>query len=60
MTSWTDREIVDELCEIDAGLNDWELDFVQDIARRVMTNVYTLSDAQRHKAEEILRKNEEA
>ncbi len=54
MTAWTDREIVDELCDIDAGLNPWELGFVDDMARRLDSRE-ELSIAMRAKAEQILR-----
>ena len=35
--SWTDRELVEELCDIESGLNLWEVDFVEDMARRVVS-----------------------
>ena len=54
MTAWTDREIVDELTDIDSGLNPWELGFVDDMARR-LDSLEELSIAMRAKAEQILR-----
>lgn len=54
MTAWTDREIVDELCDIDSGLNPWELGFVDDMARRLDARE-ELSIPMRAKAEKILR-----
>lgn len=47
-----DRELVAELCEIESGLTEWEVDFVDDIARVVDTR--PLSERQRAKARQIL------
>jgi len=33
--NWTDQEIVEELCDIEEGLTNWEMDFVDSLARRV-------------------------
>ena len=30
-----DRELVDALCDIERGLTDWEVEFVEGIARQV-------------------------
>ena len=45
----SDRELIEELCEIEEGLTGWEVEFVESVSRR-----YSLSDRQRAKAEEIL------
>ena len=52
---WTDKEIVDELCSIDEGLNTWELDFVDSMALRYEAE-RTLTTGMRDKAEQIFRK----
>ncbi len=57
MTAWTDREVVDELCDIESGLNPWELGFVDDMARRLDCRE-ELSIAMRVKAEQILREQD--
>ncbi len=49
-----DRKLVDELCEIDSGLNDWELGFVESVTEQVIEEGYKLTDAQRDKAEQIM------
>ena len=56
--SWTDREVVDELCDIENGLNDWEIDFVEDMARRLVYGE-RLSPAMRAKGQQILREHDE-
>ena len=45
---------VERLCDIDSGLTQWEVGFVEDIARRVLDQHLPLTDAQRAKAEHIL------
>ena len=60
--SWTDREIVDELCLIKAAsppsgrVHPWimESDFIADLAKRVIYYNQKLSPAMRAKAEQIL------
>lgn len=49
-----DRWRVEQLCQIDAGLNDWELRFVDDVASQVLDDERPLSRKQREKADEIL------
>lgn len=56
ISHWTDRELIDELCGIDSGLNDWERSFVTDIIKRVFVYKDELSPAMRAKAEDILGK----
>lgn len=55
----TDHDLVEELCEIDEGLNDWELGFIDDIAQRVLQFGEGLSPKMREKAEQILREKAE-
>jgi len=31
----TDRELMESLCEIDSGLTDWEVEFIEDVTKRV-------------------------
>ena len=47
-----DKELVAALCEIESGLSEWEVDFVDDISRSVEKQ--PLSQRQREKAEQIL------
>lgn len=42
-----DRELADELCEIDHGLTEWEVEFVEGIAHQVHDEKRGLSLAQR-------------
>ena len=48
-----DRELVDALCEIDHGLSEWEVEFVEGIARQVHDEKKGLSPKQRRISEEI-------
>lgn len=48
----TDQELVEELCEIDHGLSDWEVGFVDSLSRWLDEND-SLTDRQREKAEQI-------
>lgn len=48
-----DRELADSLCEIDHGLSEWEVEFVEDIARQVHDQKRGLTPAQLAKALEI-------
>lgn len=50
-----DEDLVAELCEIESGLSDWEVEFVDSIARH-LENFGTLTTRQRTKAEQIARK----
>jgi len=50
----TDEELVKKLCDIETGLNDWEENFVEDVAAQVLDKHRPLSAPQRCKAEEIL------
>ena len=48
-----DRELVDELCAISYGLTEWEMSFIDSIAKHVHDDKRVLSEDQRKKAEEI-------
>jgi len=50
--AWSDRDLVDELCDIDRGLSDWEMDFADSLAK--IDGRWPLSTGQRSKAIEIL------
>jgi hypothetical protein len=53
-STWTDRELVHELCQIDSGLSSWEVNFVDSLPRQLMLQ-QGLSVNQRRKAEQIWR-----
>lgn len=53
----TDRELVQYLCDIEEGLTDWEVRFVESISKHVLEQGESLSPTQRHKAEEIFDNN---
>ena len=46
-----DQRFVARLIEIERGLTDWEVDFIESLSRRVETQ--TLTDRQRERAEAI-------
>ena len=48
-----DRDLIDALCEIDHGLTEWEMDFIDDVARQVHDQKRALTPAQLKKALEI-------
>lgn len=48
-----DRQLVRELTEIESGLTDWEEQFVEDIADKVLGKGWMLTPKQREKAEQI-------
>lgn len=48
----TDMELVDELCEIEEGLSDWEVEFVDSIAK-ALRRYGSLTPPQRVKAEQV-------
>lgn len=48
-----DRKLVDALCEIDHGLTDWEVEFVEDMAKQVHDQKVALSPGQMIKCLEI-------
>ncbi len=48
-----DKELVDALCDIDEGLTEWEVDFVESIAK-VVANGTSLTVRQLRKADSIL------
>lgn len=50
-----DRLLTDKLCDIDEGLNEWEVNFVESIAKQTERGEI-LTPAQREKANEILDK----
>lgn len=47
-----DRKLVRRLCDFARGMTDWEVRFVESIARQVETG-RVLSDAQRSRAEQV-------
>lgn len=55
----TDEEICRELCEIEDGLSEWEVDFVDSINKQNSQDGKSLTGRQRKKAEEILQDREE-
>lgn len=58
-TGWQlDKELVEALCEIDSGLSDWELDFINSLAQDFAEYGQGMSVGQRQKAEEILKRFE--
>lgn len=59
MSIQQDRELVDELCELEYGLTEWEVDFVEDVAKQVHDEKRGLSPNQLAKALEILKKFED-
>ena len=54
MTMATDRRLVDKLCNIESGLTDWEVQFVEDIASTIYDSKHALSVRQRMVAERLL------
>lgn len=48
-----DAKLVDDLCAIESGLSDWEVGFVESLAKQIEVG-RKLSDKQRAKAEKIL------
>lgn len=52
----TDEDLVRELCDIESGLSDWEVEFVENVARRVLDEHLSLSPRQRETAEKIKEK----
>lgn len=54
-----DLELMEDLCELDAGLNSWEIDFINDVSLWLETHAdRELSETQREKAQEILERIE--
>ena len=47
-----DREIVDALCDIEDGMSEWEVDFVDSLDKQLRSGS-TLSPKQRAKADQI-------
>lgn len=52
----TDAELMADLCEIEEGLSEWEVEFVDDVSKRLERSG-SLTDGQRRKAEEIWEEN---
>ena len=50
---WSDQELVEELCDAESGLSDWEADFADSLAGWMKKND-SLTGPQRKKAVEIL------
>ena len=54
-SAWSDdKEIVDRLCAIEDGLSEWEVEFVDSVAKWVNDQKRMLSDKQRAICERIL------
>ena len=49
----TDQQIMKDLCQIESGLSEWEVNFVDDVTKQVEAGE-KLSGPQRKKAEQIL------
>lgn len=52
-----DRELIEELCEIEDGLTSWEVGFIEDMAQKALDNpnaINFLTGGQRAKAMQIL------
>lgn len=49
-----DADLVEELAEIEDGLNEWEVEFVESVCQQVLEERLSLSEKQREKAKEIL------
>ena len=32
---WSDSDLVEEVCEIESGLSDWEVKFIEDVTKQV-------------------------
>lgn len=50
----TDADIVNDLCDIDHGLTEWEVSFIESVAEQVIDNGRNLTDKQRAIVERIL------
>ncbi len=50
-----DTKLVEELCEIEEGMSDWEVDFVEGIAKQVLDDRKPLSPKQTQVALKIRR-----
>lgn len=48
-----DKELMDQLCEIERGLRDWEVKFVEDVAHQVHDRGTPLTPEQLKSALEI-------
>lgn len=55
----SDEELVSMLCEVDAGMNEWEMGFSDDMFKRVTRTKIKMNSRQRKKAEQILQQLEE-
>lgn len=54
---WTDRDLLEEACDIESGLSSWEVDFIEDLSRRLPRDpISVLTDRQRAKVIQILRR----
>jgi len=57
MSDMPDQELVDALCDIEEGLSEWEVEFVDSLSKW-MDDVGELTGPQRRKAEQIWSKHE--
>jgi len=48
----TDQDLVQRLCDIESGLSEWEMNFVDSLVNWLKTNT-SLTKNQRKKAEEV-------
>ena len=49
-----DARLVRELCDVDEGLTQWEINFVESIAKQVIDKGRELTEKQRETARKIL------
>lgn len=49
-----DKRLVDELCAIEDGLSEWEVEFTESVSRWVIDDRRLLTDKQRATVERIL------
>lgn len=48
-----DEELVEQLLDVESGLTEWEVDFIDNLGRQVIDQQRELSEKQRAKAEQI-------
>lgn len=58
MAEQTDEALVRDLLAVDDGLTDWELGFIESLAEFLFDKGRALTDRQRAKADQILRRVE--
>ncbi len=50
-----DRRLLEKLCAIDHGLTEWEMDFIDDTAKKVFDKKKALTEGQLKMAKTILK-----